>query len=201
MHVRDKRAPSGCGTLRSGPRERALRALAELPELYHDCESLLVRFPPAFAQRVAGGGSAGLFLDERVTDARRDIVALLASWSGLVADERGVTRPGRRDVTELSRFLAVHADWLLAHQVGSCFAEELLAVAASAREVSRSGPSRDIELGRCVERGCDNTMTAIRGADGTSSSVEVRCAAGHVWQACQWLQLARQLRGRSGVPA
>jgi hypothetical protein len=201
VHVRDKRAPSGRGTLRSGPRERALRALAELPELYHDCESLLVRFPPAFAQRVAGGGSAGLFLDERVTDARRDIVAMLASWSGLVADERGVTRPGRRDVTELSRFLAVHADWLLAHQVGSCFAEELLAVAASAREVSQGVPSRDIELGRCVERGCDNTMTAIRGADGRSSSVEVRCAAGHVWQARQWLQLARQLRGRSGVLA
>jgi hypothetical protein len=180
--------------------DRVRRDLAELPGLYCHCESLLVRFPPAFAQKVAGGRAAGVYLDERVTDARRDIVTVLASWSGLVSDERGVARPGRRDVADLSAFLVVHLDWLLAHPAGSCFADELVAVAAAARDISRSGPSSAMDLGRCVEEGCDHPMTATRAADG-SSCVEVRCAAGHVWRARQWLQLAHQLRVRSGVPA
>jgi hypothetical protein len=175
-------------------RERVRRDLAELPELYRHCESLLVRFPPAFTQRVAGSGTTGLVLDERVTEARRGIMAVLASWSGLVADERGVSRP-RRDAAELSAFLAVHLDWLLDHRAGPCFAEELLAAAAAAREVSGSGPRPGIELGRCVEEGCDNIMIATRGA---SSEFEVRCAAGHAWRPCQWLRLARRLKG---VPA
>jgi hypothetical protein len=173
--------------------DRLRRDLAEVPGLYQRCESLLVRFPPAFTQRVAGGGTTGLVLDERVTEARRDLVAVLASWSGLVADERGVTRP-RRDAAELAAFLAVHLEWLLAHQAGPCFAEELLAAAAAAREVSRSGPGPDIELGRCVEDGCDSTMIATRG---TSSELEVRCAAGHAWRPRQWLRLARQIQVRA----
>jgi len=177
--------------------DRLRRDLAEVPGLYQRCESLLVRFPPAFTQRVAGGGTTGLVLDERVTEARRDLVAVLASWSGLVADERSVTRP-RRDAAELAAFLAVHLDWLLAHPAGPCFAEELLAAAAAAREVSRSGPGAGIELGRCVEDGCDSTMIATRDtSSGTSSELEVRCAAGHAWRSRQWLRLARQIQVRA----
>jgi hypothetical protein len=188
---------SGRRTPGCGLRDRVRRDLAELPKLFDRCESLLVSFPRAFAPRVAGGGTSGLVLDERVTDARRDIVAVLASWSGLVADERRVRRPGR-DAAELSAFLAVHLDWLLAHPAGPCFAEEVLAVASTAREVSRSGPGPAVELGRCVEEGCDHPMVATRG---TSSDFEVRCAAGHSWRPRQWLSLARQLKGRSEVPA
>jgi hypothetical protein len=176
-----------------GLRDRVRRNLTELPELYQRCESLLVRFPPAFTQRVAGGGTAGLVLDERVTEARGGIVAVLASWSGLVADERDVGRP-RRDAAELSAFLAVHLDWLLDHPAGPCFAEELLAAAAAAREVSGGGARPGIELGRCVEEGCDDAMIATWG---TSSELEVRCAAGHSWRARQWLRLARQIQVRT----
>lgn len=201
MPVRDERGTGGRGL-----QERVRRDLAELPGLYCHCESLLVRFPPAFEQKVAGRATGSLTLDERVTDARRDIVAVLASWSGLVADERRVARPGRREVAQLSAFLAVHVDWLLAHPAGPCFAEELLAVAAAAREISRSDPARGPELSQCVEEGCDEPMMVIQAAHGTSSSVEVRCAAGHAWQARQWLHLARRLSARqagdrSGAPA
>jgi hypothetical protein len=204
--------------------ERVRRDLAEAPELYQRCESLLVRFPPAFTQRVAGGGSTGLVLDERVTSARSDILAVLASWSGLVADERGVGRP-RRDTADLAAFLAVHLDWLLTHPAGPCFASELGAAAAAAREVSRSGSGPGIELGPCVEEDCDHMMVAARsgssagrpgpsgrpgssgssgssgrpGSSGSSGSsgLEVRCAAGHAWAPRQWLRLSRQLEARS----
>ena len=197
-------------------REKVRRDLAEVPELYQRCESLLVRFPPAFTQRVAGSGTTGLVLDERVTEARRDLVAVLASWSGLVADERRVGRPGR-DAAELAAFLAVHLDWLLAHPAGPCFAAELGAAAGAAREVSRSGSGPGIELGPCVEEGCDHVMVAARGACSPSerselpgpsgpsglsessgpSGLEVRCAAGHAWSPRQWLRLSRQLEARS----
>ena len=178
---------------------RVRRDLAEAAELYQRCESLLVRFPPAFTQRVAGGGSTGgLVLDEQVTEARRNLVAVLASWSGLVADERGVRQPGR-DAGELAAFLAVHLDWLLEHPAGSCFAAELCAAAATAREVSRCGSGPGIELGPCVAEGCDQMMVATRVSSSSLSpslSLEVRCGAGHAWAPRQWLRLARELEAR-----
>jgi hypothetical protein len=176
--------------------KRVYRELAELPGLYLRCESLLAHFPQTFVPKVAGGAATGLVLDEAVVNARRDIVGLLASWSGLVADERKVGRPRRRDVTELSAFLAIHVDWLLAHQAGASFAQELVTVAATARAASRGGATLEIELGPCVEAGCEHVMIARRAEGATSSSVDVSCAAGHVWRTHQWLQLAHQVRAR-----
>lgn len=185
------------------------RELAELPGLYLRCESMLVRFPPALAQRVAGGGTTGLVLDEGVTSVRSDILCVLASWSGLVADERFVGRPGR-DVGEMAAFLVRHLDWLLAHQAGACFAAELVGVAGFAREVCGSGSGAGRELGRCVEDGCEQVMVAGPGSSGSGSAgsagsagLEVRCGAGHAWGPRQWLRLARQIQDRDrlrGVP-
>lgn len=179
--------------------ERVYRELAELPELYLRCESALIHFPRAFVPRVAGGAATGLVLDEAVMNARRDIVGLLASWSGLVADERKVGRPRRRDVTELSAFLATHVDWLLAHQAAASFAEELATAAATAREASLGGATLGIEVGPCVEAGCEHVMIARRAERAASppvESVEVSCAAGHTWRTHQWLQLAHQVKAR-----
>jgi hypothetical protein len=47
--------------------------------------------------------------------ARTRMLAVLSSWSGLVADERGVPGPGRREVVVLARFLRAHLDWLATH--------------------------------------------------------------------------------------
>jgi hypothetical protein len=162
---------------------------------------MMVRFPQAFTQRVAAGGTSGLVLDERVTSARRDILAVLASWSGLVADERGLARRPGRDAGELTAFLAVHLDWLLAHPAGASFLSELRDAAASAAAAVRgSGDGLGVELGRCVEEGCDQIMVAARGGGSSSSSglsessgLSVRCAAGHAWAPRQWLRLARRL--------
>lgn len=217
MPVPDKRSDSRPGSLGCGLRacqraaqnalvvcpachDRLRRDLGELPELYQYCESLLVRFPPAFTQKPGDRRAAGLPLCEPVANARRDIVAVLASWSGLVADERGTTRPRRRDVRDLTAFLSGHIDWLLGHPAGLCFAEELVTVAADARRAS-GGPLVDVELGRCVAEGCDLPLTLARAGGGTSSSLEVHCAGGHVWQARQWLQLARQLSRTTSVPS
>lgn len=185
-----------------GCHERVRRVLTELPALYRHCESLLVRFPSAFVERRAGRTAAtGLTLPEPVTNVRRDMVAVLASWCALVADERNVRRPGRRDAGGLCAFLAIHVDWLLAHPAGLSFAEELTEVAVAARQAANSAPVPNIELGQCVEDGCDHPMTVTRPTGGAPSSLEVRCAAGHAWQTRQWLQLAREVRGRAGAVA
>jgi hypothetical protein len=54
-------------------------------------ESNLIGYPFAFADRVSGGEINGLFLNEASAHARREIISVLASWSGMVAEERRLT--------------------------------------------------------------------------------------------------------------
>ena len=168
--------------------------LSELPKLYEEFESSLIRFPFAFEERVSGGEMKGLCLNEASVNARLGIISVLASWSGMVAEERRLTRSPRRDVADLVAFLFRHLDWLLAHPAGPYFGDEVAAMTATARRAHLSDPVLRLPLGRCVEEGCDGGLFATRTAEGAPSSVEVRCEAGHVWRCHEWLALARQLR-------
>lgn len=167
--------------------------MIELPKLYEECESSLTRFPFAFEERVSGGEMKGLCLNEASVNARLDIISVLATWSGMVAEERGLTRSARRDVPDLAAFLTRHLDWLLAHPAGPYFADEVVAMTAIARRVSRSGAVLHLPLGHCVEEDCDGALFATRIAEDAPSSVQVCCEAGHVWRSHQWLALARRL--------
>jgi hypothetical protein len=166
--------------------------LVELPTLYAECELALTPFPVAFKQKVRGGETTGLALNEAAADARTNIISRLASWSGMVADERGVARPARRDVPCLAAFLASHLDWLLAHPAGPDFVDEVAAMAATARRAGRPDAVPQLELGRCVEEDCDRPLFATTAAQDTRSSVQVRCESGHVWRSNEWLLLARR---------
>ena len=168
--------------------------LGELPKLYEEFESSLTRFPFAFEERVSGGEMKGLCLNEASVDARREIISVLATWSGMVAKERRLAASPRRDVPDLAAFLTRHLDWLLAHPAGPYFGDEVAVMTATARRASRSGAVLRLPLGRCVQKDCDGGLFAARTADAAPSSVEVRCAAGHVWRCHEWLVLARQLR-------
>jgi hypothetical protein len=175
-------------------RARVRDDLSELPKLYQEFESSLIRFPFAFEERVSGGGVKGLCLNEASVCARLEIISVLATWSGMVVEERQLSRPPRRDVPDLADFLIRHLDWLLAHPAGPYFGDEVAAMTATARRASRSGPVLRLPLGHCVEEGCDGCLFATRTAGGAPPSVEVRCEAGHVWRCHEWLALARQLR-------
>lgn len=173
-----------------GCRAEVATELARLPGLYDDCQQT-----PAYSSRpVAGrtrrrrGVRPGIPLDEAAADARSNIIGVLAAWSALVADERGVIKPTRREAADLARFLIVHMDWLLSHPAAAEFAAEVTTAARAASRAAEVVPERRTRLGGCPEPGCGASVVARAG--------EVSCEAGHSWLPHQWLILSRQLSSR-----
>lgn len=172
----------------------AVACLAALPDLYADCETALARRPrPALERAGSRRRTTALPIDEAAANARSAILAILAGWSALVADERAVTRPARRQAGELAAFLGRHADWLLAHPAAGEFAAEIGAVTQAARRAADPRNEQRILLGRCPHRGCTETVYATRVVGEAGGSRNVRCDAGHSWRPHQWLLLSRQL--------
>jgi len=174
--------------------------IVELPKLYDEFELSLIRFPFAFEERARGGEVKGLCLDEESVDARSDIISVLATWSGMVAEERKLSKPIGRDVEGLAAFLICHLDWLLAHPIASYFVDEVATIAATARCASRPSSVPHRPLGSCVEDGCDASLYAAVTTADARSPAQVRCEAGHIWQACEWLVLASRVSQQERPP-
>jgi hypothetical protein len=174
-------------------RRKVRSELVGLPALHKDCERVLTRRRQGYLKKVSGRRLNGICLDEAAVTVRSDIVRVLASWSGLVVGERGVTGPDKREVVQLAGFLDLHLDWLVAHPAAHDFAGEIATLATAARDVIDPGPAFRMELGRCEESGCGRTMYATIGAEDESLRHKVICEAGHVWQPQQWLLLGRRM--------
>jgi hypothetical protein len=181
-------------------RARVRDDIAELPKLYEEFESSLIRFPYAFEERVSGGEVKGLGLNEASVNARSDIISVLATWAGMVTEERRLTRTIGRDVASLAAFLTRHLDWLLAHPTAPYFADEVATMAATARRASRPRSDLRLPLGYCVEEDCDASLYAAGTAADARSQAQVRCEAGHMWQAHEWLMLASRISGQGSLP-
>jgi hypothetical protein len=173
--------------------------IIELTRLYEEFESGLIRFPFSIEERVGGGDVKGLCLNEASINARFDIIAVLATWSGMVAEERRLTRPTSRDVPSLAAFLTRNLDWLLAHVSGPDFADEIVTMTATARRAGRPG-SVHRPLGCCAEEDCQGALYATGITEDARSPVQVRCEAGHMWQPYEWLLLASRVRGQESQP-
>ncbi|MGW5822514.1 hypothetical protein ACWFR0_39495, partial [Streptomyces noursei] len=86
-------------------------------------------------ERTSGGPLPGMPFNTAATEVRSGIVTTLASWSGLVAQERGVAAPART-VPALARWLVEHLEWLAAHPAAGEFSAELHRWARAARRVT-----------------------------------------------------------------
>jgi hypothetical protein len=185
-------------------RDRLTRHLGKLPELYAACEKALEVRWYAFAPRSRGKSHDGLRLNERAVRVRGDMVSVLSSWAMTVLDERSITRPGSTRVESLVSFLTGQIDWLAAHAAAGEFAAEVARLVDAAGSVLEPASSRQIDLGACVEDGCDGRLTArLRVLDGAARD-EVGCDAGHTWPLQHWLLLGRrieQLRTAGRAPA
>lgn len=150
-------------------------------------------------QRTTGGPLPGLPFNTVAADARSEIVTVLGSWGGLVAEERQLRAP-RRTVTALARFLIVNAEWLLAHAAGAEAADEVMRLAGRARWAAHPEPVRQIALGGCVEPRCAGRLVAWVHTCQGQAHTEVRCDADerHTWAESQWTRLWRSTLG-SGV--
>jgi hypothetical protein len=183
-------------------------SLIELPEIYDDCESALHPRRNPTLQRVSGSRqSTGIRLDEGAITARSTIVGFLASWAGLVADERPAGKPAHRNPGALADFLLAHLNWLLAHPTAADFAEEIAKITHHARRSAYTQPALRIDLGQCIHSDCSAAMTTAPSTGDGRRTREVSCTAGHSWQPHQWLLLSRQIqqtrpgRGTAGAAA
>lgn len=197
----------GSGSSGEGParlceacRNRLRRDLDGLPALYDECESVLGNPTYHLTERVSGSKGTGIPLNTHAMTARSEIMALLASWAGLVISERRLAAAPARTVPGLSSFLAAHLNWLVAHPAAEDFAEEVCGAVRMAHTAAQPGPSLHIELGTCVQPGCDSALYATGRAGDDRPMSQVRCGAGHVWSARDWLLVAHRI-GRNGSGA
>ncbi|MDA2809087.1 hypothetical protein O4J56_00390 [Nocardiopsis sp. RSe5-2] len=191
----DRRAPRP----EAGPRlcarcrDHIAADLRRLPSLYAESEHALAPAPWMLTERVSGGRPGGRAVDEALLAARSDMMAVLASWAGLVADRTPAVRRPPREAGALVRFLLRHLSVLLESGLGADLAAEVAAVGERMRgALAGPGALRRV-LGPCVHPGCD-AQVSVAGADGERvRPADVRCANGHAWPPHEWLSLAVRL--------
>jgi hypothetical protein len=171
------------------------KILRALPLLYEDCVHAMDQPRHGHIIEKVSGTRPVHSINETAVEARTKIEAVLASWAGLVADERGLlTR--RDDVGHLTRFLTVHLDWLATHPGAADFVAEIGELVAGIVRVIDARPADMIELGRCIEPGCAGLLSARRPGHDARGAPEVGCDSGrHAWRPDQWLLLRRRLDG------
>ncbi|WP_434598865.1 hypothetical protein [Streptomyces sp. A5-4] len=177
-------------------RERLSVRLRELPALFEECGIALGGSSPGgLREKTTGGPLPGMPFNTDAAEARTAIVSVLGSWSGLVAEERGLYAP-RRSVVPMAAFLARHADWLAAHPAAVEITEEVARLVRKSRRAVRRDPRRRVPVGPCVESGCHGQLAAYVGAEGVAAAGEIRCGVDprHTWPGHLWTRLSRSLR-------
>ncbi|HEX5496573.1 MAG TPA: hypothetical protein VFX70_18585 [Mycobacteriales bacterium] len=167
--------------------DRVRADLSSLPELYEACAQVLAHPWHGLTERISGGGGAGIPLNEAAVTARLDMLTVLTSWSALVVRERGVRAPERREVPDLTAFLARHLDALAAHPAASDFVAEVGELVGIGRATAYPSDVHRVELGQCMRPGCGQTVHAILGTEHSPARVE--CEDGHDWPPERWLLL------------
>lgn len=134
-----------------------------------------------------------------VGDARRDVdhprmLTTLGSWSGLVANQRGLTPPSR-SVSATTAFLLRNAAWLTAHAAAGEVSEEIAKLVRDGRRVVRPDRGRTVQVGPCAERDCAGTLRLARSDHSEGAGPEIRCDVepAHRWARHRWKELNRSL--------
>ena len=149
--------------------------------------------------RVSGSRSRD-HLNLSALDARRDIVAILESWSGLVVEELGEAAPSR-SVPQLTRLLLLNVAWLTAQPPAAEFADEIEELKVELLHTIDPGPHELQALIReCVIDGCAGVISTSPHTVGSGAGARnaIRCSAGHEWQMHEWITLRPLLeRGKA----
>lgn len=178
---RGQRLCAPCGKL-------ITKHLNSLPQLYQACEHLLEARRDCSIKVVRGRRATGIVLDDATVAVRSDVEHLLASWCEMIVQERGVARPGSRDVRKLTLYLQAHLNWLMTHEAVGDFAEEITTLVANAEQVLNPAPDRTVDLGPCMWDGCGRMLRVTISGVSQDAEPQVSCDAGHTW-------LPRQLAG------
>ncbi|WP_406063372.1 hypothetical protein OG462_33240 [Streptomyces sp. NBC_01077] len=198
---RGRKATAGGALLCRDCQGELLANLRRLPPLYRACGQLLdgSRSVSGPRERTSGGGSPGLPFNTAASDARRDALAILGSWAGLIADARRVPRPDRT-VEALTAFLIRHAGWLTAHSAAGDASRELSeATRRAARAADPADQRRLVTVGTCPEPGCAGRLQSLIRPAATGSAPAVRCRndPAHHWTGEELMLLRRRMTAPS----
>lgn len=167
--------------------------LTVLPDLYRRCEGILVNTRGRDLERVHGGLPGGISLNDAAVATRTEMLTVLASWAGLVVDERNVPRPLRRDVHALTSFLLTQLDWLAQHAAAGELAAEIAALVRSAEDTISPDTAVRVELGPCNRSGCAGVVSVVVGGDDEPTPNLMSCDSGHALPPQQWLMLKHRI--------
>lgn len=153
--------------------------------------------------QVTGTRERALPINVAVADQREDIRGKLASWSVMIAEERGITPPGAGTPHVTAPWLLVHLRWACAQPWLDEYAAEIRQLRSRANALLYPTGRRRVEVGPCVEHGCDGTLTATIAPldDLLPSSVTCDVDLAHTWSASEWHTLGRRLHGAAGYDA
>jgi hypothetical protein len=180
-------------------RDRLENDLVGLPTWYDSCADYLDSRRHRFVERVNSRQPGGIVLNDAVVTIRSDILGTMASWCGLVVDERGVVPPNALDIHALATFLIIHFTWLTAHPAAPDLVDELADLTEAARGVVLPTNHFRTEVGVCDRPGCGQMVYAESYSEEDQVPYRVACENGHEWPPSQWLLLRGRL-GRAPEP-
>ncbi|UWE09993.1 helix-turn-helix domain-containing protein [Actinacidiphila bryophytorum] len=173
------------------------RRIQDLPQMYEECgRALGGAAPGGVREHTSGGPLPGMTINGTAMEVRTEVLGTLSAWSGLVAEQRGVTAP-QRQVARLAGFLLRHLRWLAAHPAAGDAAAEFAQLARAARRALAADPVRRVQVGGCVETGCRGRLVATFRSGGLDERTRIRCDADpdHSWAAAEWTLLRRAVPG------
>jgi hypothetical protein len=176
--------------------------LLNLPALYADCGGGAGPDAVRVIRKSPRKSATSDSMNPAAAEVRSTIRTVLASWAGLVSDERRLEPPAR-DIPTLARFLGRHIQWLTRHPAAGDMAEEVRELTRNARDVAYPDSVRRVPVGCCPEIDCDGELFAhIRAHDDLLPS-EIMCTLSpcHSWPVTWWTKLARRIRTRQGERA
>lgn len=175
-------------------RDRLVNDLLHLPALYSDCNRNTGPEVVRVIRRLPRKSAAAESMSPAAAEVRSAIRTVLASWAGLVAEERHLEPPAR-DIPALARFLCQHVKWLARHPAAGELVDEIRELTRNARSIAYPNSVRRVTLGCCPD--CEGELVAlIRPRDDFLPS-EIVCTTSpsHTWPVTCWTTLARQIRG------
>jgi hypothetical protein len=175
-------------------RDSLVKDLTSLPQLYSDCTGDAAPAVVRVVRRTSRKSRAADSICPAAADVRSTIRGVLASWAGLVTDERRLVPPAR-DVPTLARFLRQHVAWLVRHPAASDMVEEIRDLTRTARTIAYPDSVRRVHIGGCPDGDCEGDLVAlIRRNDDLPSEIVCTDSEEHSWPITRWTTLARRVR-------
>jgi hypothetical protein len=178
-------------------RDRLVNNLLNLPVLYSDCNKGASQKVVRTIRKVPKKSATSDLMNPAAAEVRSAILRVLASWAGLVANERRVEPPAR-DLPVLARFLCRHVEWLTRHPAAGNIADEIQDLARTARNIAYPNGVRRVRIGYCPDGDCDGDLVALMRPQGDLLPSEIICtiSPSHSWPITWWTKLARKMRSQ-----